>query len=102
MSLLAQLLDHMPPPASKVQRPLPQQPAAPRALATVSRPAPKAAPTKPHTTAATATPEWRTARNLYLNHLMACRSCYAPTGRHCPHGAELRATYDQTPMDDRT
>lgn len=102
MSLLAQLLDHMPPPASEARRPLPQQNAAPRALAIVSRPAPKTALTKPHTTAATATPEWRLARDLYLNHLMACRGCYAPTGRHCPHGAELRATYNQTPMDDRT
>lgn len=102
MSLLSQLLDHMPPPVSEAQRPLPQQHAAPRALAIVSRPAPKAMPTKPHTTAATATPKWRLARDLYLNHLMACRGCYAPTARHCQQGAELRAAYDQTPMDDRT
>ena len=102
MSLLAQLLDHMPPPVSEAQRPLPQQNAAPRALVIVSRPAPKTVLTKPHITAATATLEWRLARDLYLNHLMACRECYAPTGRHCPHGAELRATYNQTPMDDRT
>lgn len=97
MSLLSQLLHHMPPPVAEVRQPLPQQNGAPRSLVTVSRPA----PTKPHITAATARPEWRLARDLYLNHLMACRGCYAPTGRHCPHGAELRATYDQTPMDAR-
>lgn len=101
MSLLAQLLDHMPPLVSEAQRPLLQQNTAPRALAIVSRPAPRAAPTKPHTTAATATPEWRLARDVYLNHLMACGGCYAPTARHCPHGAELRATYDNTPMESK-
>lgn len=98
MSLLAQLLDHMPPAPAEVRLPVLQQSALPRVLATVSRPA----STQPHTTAATATPEWRLARDLYLNHLMACPGCYAPTGRHCPHGAELRTTYDQTPMESRT
>lgn len=46
-----------------------------------------------------ACPGWIEARDLYLNHLMACRACYATTGRHCPHGADLRATYDNTPME---
>lgn len=48
-------------------------------------------------TAATATPEWRAARDQYLSHVMTCRTCHAPTGRYCPTGAELRATYDATP-----
>ncbi len=50
-------------------------------------------------TAATATPEWRAARDQYLSHVMTCCACHAPTSRHCPVGAELRATYDTTPME---
>ncbi|EXF95598.1 hypothetical protein HK44_023600 [Pseudomonas fluorescens HK44] len=46
-----------------------------------------------------ATSEWRQARDQYLNHIMVCRSCYAPTGRHCTAGALLRANYDNTPME---
>lgn len=54
----------------------------------------------PHTlTAATASPEWRQARDLYINHLMGCRACYAPTGRYCPTGADLRQHYGNTPME---
>ena len=49
-------------------------------------------------TAATPSPEWLAARDAIYHHLMLCRSCYAPTGRHCPAGAELRQRYDQTPM----
>lgn len=49
-------------------------------------------------TAATSSPEWLAARDAIYHHLMLCRSCYAPTGRHCPAGAELRQRYDQTPM----
>lgn len=52
-------------------------------------------------TAATATPEWRAARDQYISHAMTCRGCHAPTGRYCPTGAELRATYDSTPMEPR-
>lgn len=48
-------------------------------------------------TAATATPEWLAARDQYLSHVMTCSACHAPTGRYCPAGAELRATYDATP-----
>lgn len=48
-------------------------------------------------TAATASPEWRQARDRYINHLMACRACYAPTGRFCPAGADLRDRYSATP-----
>ncbi|MNF92236.1 hypothetical protein D3C85_1228270 [compost metagenome] len=50
-------------------------------------------------TAATASPAWLAARDQYLSHAMTCRACHAPTGRHCPAGAELRATYDTTPME---
>lgn len=49
-------------------------------------------------TAATASPEWLKARDQYIGHLMACRACYAPLGRLCVAGAELRAIYDSTPM----
>lgn len=50
-------------------------------------------------TAATASPEWRHARDQHINHLMACRACHAPVGRYCPAGAELRQRYDQTPSE---
>lgn len=50
-------------------------------------------------TAATASPVWLAARDTYLSHVMSCRTCHAPTGRHCLVGAELRATYDTTPME---
>lgn len=50
-------------------------------------------------TAATAAPAWLAARDQYLSHAMTCRACHAPTGRYCPAGAELRATYDSTPME---
>lgn len=58
-------------------------------------------PSSPHSSAATATPEWRKARDAYINHLMACRSCYAPTARYCRAGADLRAMYDATPMETK-
>ncbi|MCY1435893.1 hypothetical protein D3C76_1041680 [compost metagenome] len=51
-----------------------------------------------HRSAETATPEWRHARDQYLNHIMACRACYAPRARHCLAGADLRASYENTPM----
>lgn len=54
-------------------------------------------PQHPRHTAATASPEWRQVRDHYLAHLMGCRACHAPTGRHCPAGAELRTAYDSTP-----
>lgn len=41
-------------------------------------------------TAATATPEWRRTHDLYVNHLMLCHACHAPTSRYCVTGAELR------------
>lgn len=47
-----------------------------------------------HLSAYTTSPEWRHARDLYIGHLMICRSCYAPTGHYCVRGAELRARYN--------
>lgn len=77
-------------PATPAPTPTPA-PAAERALEAASEPQ--------HfiRTAATATPEWRAARDQYLSHVMTCRACYAPTGRYCQTGAELRAIYDATP-----
>ncbi|MEW7856378.1 hypothetical protein AB2M95_10760 [Pseudomonas chlororaphis] len=83
MSLLSGLLDHLPPAVTSTD-----------STELRSRPEPH-----PHASAATATPEWRQARDQYLNHIMACRGCYAPTGRHCTVGAHLRASYDNTPME---
>ena len=59
----------------------------------------KAMQASAHSSAATATPEWRQARDSYINHLMACSTCYAPGDRHCLAGAQLRAIYDLTPME---
>ncbi|WP_256586912.1 hypothetical protein [Pseudomonas sp. Irchel 3E19] len=50
-------------------------------------------------TAATASPEWHQSRNLYIGHLMSCRSCHAPTVRYCATGAALRQRYDNTSME---
>ncbi|MCF4977732.1 hypothetical protein GIW56_09415 [Pseudomonas gessardii] len=50
-------------------------------------------------TAATASPEWRQSRNLYIGHLMICRACHAPIARYCVTGEELRQRYDNTPME---
>lgn len=34
------------------------------------------------------------AHEAYLNHLLRCPGCYAPTKRHCIVGLELRTEYD--------
>lgn len=34
------------------------------------------------------------AHDEYLNHLMSCRSCYAPTKRFCGVGQKLRIEYE--------
>lgn len=64
-----------------------------------NQPAQLAQTERPHfiRTAATASPAWLAARDQYLNHVMTCRACYAPAGRHCQAGADLRASYDRTP-----
>ncbi|WP_231669748.1 hypothetical protein [Pseudomonas lini] len=51
--------------------------------------------------AATASPEWREARDQYHCHLFACRACFAPADRYCVTGVELRQQYNQTPMEPR-
>ncbi len=50
------------------------------------------------TTAATASPEWRTIRDRYIGHLMGCNACYAPADRHCATGADLRQQYNDIPI----
>ena len=98
MSLLSGLLDHIPPTIAGADKPTManRAPDRPR-LVLVERPA--QLPASTYTNAAAATPEWRQARDQYLGHIMVCRSCYAPTGRHCKAGAHLRASYDGTPME---
>jgi hypothetical protein len=51
-----------------------------------------------HLSADTASPTWRHARDMYINHLMTCRSCHAPKDRYCAAGAELRNRYNATPL----
>lgn len=97
MSLLSDLLNHMPPNVGGASKP-------PMSKSTQSRPRlvlvePVQLPSGPYANAANATPEWRQARDRYICHVMTCRSCYAPAGRHCLIGTELRATYDNTPME---
>lgn len=98
MSLLSGLLDHMPPPLAGADKPvLASRPTDRARLVLVERPA--ELPASTYTNAANATPEWRHARDQYLSHVMACRTCFAPTARHCLAGADLRDTYDRTPME---
>ncbi len=56
-------------------------------------------PQHPVHTAATASPEWLLVRNQYVNHLTACKACYAPKHRYCVTGAELRQRYNSTAME---
>lgn len=99
MSLLSGLLNHMPPAIAGVDSPkVDSRPRLRLVLASPVERTPRLI-TSPHASAATATPEWRQARDRYLNHIMVCRSCYAPTGRHCTAGADQRTSYDATPME---
>lgn len=34
------------------------------------------------------------AHGVYLNHVLACPSCYAPTKRYCGVGQDLKIEYD--------
>ena len=98
MSLLSGLLDHMPPTIAGAAKPTMANRTADRPrLVLVERLAQLPAGT--YTNAAMATHEWRHARDHYLSHVMACPACYAPTGRHCIAGGDLRAAYDSTPME---
>jgi len=99
MSLLSSLLDHMPPVVINVESPEVDSRPRPRLVLPTRVERPAQCITGPHANAATATPEWRQARDQYLNHIMVCRSCYAPTARNCQDGAELRADYENTPME---
>ena len=50
-----------------------------------------------HISAETMHLAWRTARDTYLNHILACRACRAHRLNHpyhCAVGAELRQRYD--------
>jgi len=93
MSLLSGLLDHMPPPHAS------EPPGRPAPALTLVRIIEYAPVRSPHMSAAAATPEWRHARDQYLNHIMVCRACNAPTSRYCLDGADLRTSYEKTPME---
>ncbi len=101
MSLLSSLLDQMPPAIAGIDSPKTNSRTQPRTYLVLANPVdrPPRLVTSPHASAATATPEWRNARDQYLNHIMVCRRCYVPTGRHCTAGAHLRVSYDNTPME---
>ena len=100
MSLLSSLLGHMPPTIASTHAENPRRTAPRPSLALITHVERRRQfVIEPHASAATATPEWRMARDAYLNHIMVCRSCYAPTNRYCGAGAELRADYDRTPME---
>ncbi|SDZ15505.1 hypothetical protein SAMN03159453_02601 [Pseudomonas sp. NFIX28] len=103
MSLLSALLNHMPPTIASNNKTnlASRDPERPRLMLANRIERPALLYSSPHASAATATTEWRRARDQYLNHIMACRGCYAPTGRHCTTGAHLRASYDNTPMEAR-
>lgn len=49
-------------------------------------------------TAATASPDWLLVRDQHMGHLMTCATCYAPTGRYCATGADLRQQYESAPI----
>ena len=99
MSLLSGLLDHMPPAIASTDTPKIDSRPRPSLVLAIPVERTPLLITSPHASAANATPEWRHARDHYLNHIMVCRSCYAPTGRHCTAGTDLRASYDATPME---
>lgn len=91
--------------AANHAQPASESPEAPAAPAPAPTPAP-AAESAPEVasepqhfirTAATAKPEWLASRDQYHRHIFACPGCYAPTGRYCQTGADLRAIYDATP-----
>lgn len=97
MSLLSDLLNHTPPNVNDARdRSMPKRvPDRPRLLLAV----PTQSLSGAYVNAANASAEWRQARNQYISHVMSCQGCYAPTGRHCPAGADLRVSYDATPME---
>ena len=52
-------------------------------------------------TAATATTEWRAARDQYIQHRMNCPVCRAPKSLLCSDGTALRQQYENAPMESR-
>ena len=50
-------------------------------------------------TAATASPDWVSARDEFIHHLMICRACYAPKARYCPSGNSLLDQYNKMSME---
>jgi hypothetical protein len=99
MSLLGDLLNHMPPNVAGAGKPSTAKRATDCPRLVLVEPAPL--PSSPYANAASATPEWRQARDQYIGHVMTCQGCYAPGNRHCLVGTELRAIYDNTPMETR-
>ncbi|KTB76517.1 hypothetical protein AO069_02375 [Pseudomonas syringae pv. syringae PD2774] len=99
MSLLSGLLDGLPPPAAASRPNLAKSPVDRPLLTLIERGGRQTVLERTYTHAAKAALEWRHARDQYISHVMACRNCSMPTGRHCPAGAGLRITYDQTPME---
>ncbi|MEH6389654.1 MAG: hypothetical protein V7772_17485 [Pseudomonas profundi] len=98
---LAESLELLSEPKPAPQPPAPVTPAQPAANDSTTPEDEQQDSTPPrHTlTAATASPEWRQARDLYINHLMGCRACHASTSRYCATGADLRQQYTITPME---
>lgn len=103
MTLLAELFDRLASARLEVAQPqphaLPPQAPAAQLPMPISAPSAEAAsePQRLVCTAANATPEWLAARDQYYGHAFACIRCHPPTGRYCPTGTALRATYDATP-----
>ncbi|PPA02931.1 hypothetical protein C4E44_16810 [Pseudomonas sp. MWU12-2312b] len=98
MTLLSGLLHHLKSTAIS-ERAVRTAPPAPTSALTLLRSIDRGPATPPHLNAATATPEWRQTRDQYLNHIMVCPACYAPTSRYCLAGADLRASYDRTHIE---
>lgn len=74
-------------------------PACPEPVAGHAEPGPHEEPRHFICAAATASPDWCQIRDQYINHLMSCRACHAPTNRYCADGADLRQHYERTPME---
>ncbi|WP_250546885.1 hypothetical protein [Stutzerimonas nitrititolerans] len=85
-------------------RAAPEAPLTPATPAYIQPPTPAAeAANEPQhfiRTAATASPAWLVVRDQFHSHVFGdCPGCHAPTGRYCPSGAELRASYDAILME---
>lgn len=92
MSLLSGLLDHMPPTNSGAAKPTTVNRTTDRPrLVLVELPA--QLPASTYTNAANATPEWRNARDQYLNHAMGGK-----VAMHPPHAIARLALTCALPM----